>query len=374
MLVGPIITLYLIRKGLDFTQIMTLQAIFSVSIFIFEVPTGAFGDLVGRKTSLFLAGLFMMGGSITYMLGKVFPIFILGEVLFAIGLSLKSGSDTAIVHDTLKELGKLDQFTKILGRGESYFLASQIVASIISGWIYAINPELPLLLSAIIMLLSAFSALFMVEIKTYEHEEKPSYFNQIKESGVYLKNNRRIIPIVVYSVFFFVFYKIGFWYYQPYLKSIDIDIKYFGIIVEIFNIVATIFARYSDLFIKRTKGKSMILLSILLTTSFLLMGIFKTKIGFLFICLQQITRGVNMPIFMKYINKHIPSNKRATIISFNSLVKNLAAAAIMPFAGYVMDHMDIINVNLYTGVIMLIGTVFFYFYLNSRLKKTEDVC
>jgi predicted MFS family arabinose efflux permease len=76
---------------------------------------------------------------------------------------------------------------------------------------------------------------------------------------------------------------------------------------------------------------------------------------------------------MKYLNKHIPSNQRATIISCSSLLKNLAVAAAFPVAGYFMDRIDAIRINLYTGLLMVIGTVFFYFFLNQKMKKTETI-
>lgn len=372
LLVGPILTLYLLNKGLSFTEIMTLQSIYSIAVFILEVPTGAVGDLLGRKISLVFAGIFMSLGALSYMAGSHFIQFTIAEILFACGMSLKSGSDTSIIYDSLKKLDHTKDFANIQGKGQSFGLASQIVGSVISGFIYELNPELPLVLSTILMVISAVTALFFYDIKTYEHEEKPGYIKQIELSGQYLIGHKQVRAIVIYSVFFFVFYRVGFWFYQPYFQEINIDAKYFGVLFAVYNLVATVSARFSEKFIKLTKGKSMITLSVLLALSFLLMGITNTWFGFIFICFQQVTRGVNIPVFMKYMNKHIPSNQRATIISFSSLLKNMAVAIAFPIVGYAMDRLDAVSINLYTGVIMLIGIVFFYHYLNKRMGNTKN--
>jgi MFS family permease len=369
LLVGPILTLYLLNKGLSFTEIMVLQSIYSIAVFLLEVPTGAVSDLIGRKISLIFAGISMTLGALAYITGSHLIQFAVGETLFACGMSLKSGSDTSLVYDSLKKLDNTKDFANIQGKGESFALTTQILGSVVSGFIYKLNPEFPLMLSMLMMMISSVSALFFFDIKTYEHEKKPGYIKQITLSGKYLAGHKRVRAIVIYSVFFFVFYRIGFWFYQPYFQAVKIEAGYFGILFAIFNLVAAVSARFSDVFIKLTKGKSMITLSVLLALSFLLMGITRSWPGFIFICLQQITRGVNVPVFMKYINKHIPSNQRATIISFSSLLKNIAAAAAFPVVGYAMDRLDAISINLYSGFIMAVGIVFFYCYLNRTVGK-----
>lgn len=56
-------------------------------------------------------------------------------------------------------------------------------------------------------------------------------------------------------------------------------------------------------------------LCLLLVVSFIMLGLIKLPFGIIFLFLQQFARGFRMPVFQKYINKHIPSDKRATISS-----------------------------------------------------------
>ncbi len=117
LLVGPILTVYLLNKELSFTEIMTLQSIYSAAIFLSEVPSGALSDLMGRKISLVLAGISMSLGALAYITGSRFIHFAMGETLFACGMSLKSGSDTSLVYDSLKKMDHTKEFAEIPGQG-----------------------------------------------------------------------------------------------------------------------------------------------------------------------------------------------------------------------------------------------------------------
>jgi len=57
---------------------MILQAIFTLSVFFLEIPTGVVADKFGRKISLSLAGLISAGGFLIYASYPNFWIFALG--------------------------------------------------------------------------------------------------------------------------------------------------------------------------------------------------------------------------------------------------------------------------------------------------------
>lgn len=72
LILGPVLTLFLLGRGLNFTQIMALQSIAAITITIMEVPTGAVGDLLGRKYSVMLGSFCMFVSTIFYAFGHNF--------------------------------------------------------------------------------------------------------------------------------------------------------------------------------------------------------------------------------------------------------------------------------------------------------------
>ena len=79
LIIGPVLTPYLLLKGLDYVQIMVLQSISAATVVFFEVPTGMVADRVSRRLSLVLAGAGMSVGLVLYILGQTFFWLALAE-------------------------------------------------------------------------------------------------------------------------------------------------------------------------------------------------------------------------------------------------------------------------------------------------------
>ena len=57
ILLGPILTVFYLAKGLSFTQIMLLTSVASITTILFEVPTGVVADRYSRKLSIMIGCL-----------------------------------------------------------------------------------------------------------------------------------------------------------------------------------------------------------------------------------------------------------------------------------------------------------------------------
>lgn len=339
LILGPILVLFLLAKGLNFTEIMLLQSIAAVSVVIFEVPTGAIADKFGRKFSMGLGSLLWASSLLIYVVGTNFFIFAIAEIIFSLGATLKSGADTAIIYDSLKLMKRERDFQEVEGHARSLSLYAQAIGSVIAGFIYSININLPMLVSILFMLVTFITTLRFSEPPIEEKKDNCTigYFKQIYESGSYVLNHEKIKAILFFSMVFFIFYRAGFWYFQPYMKVVDIPVEWFGAIFFIFNITAAIVSKKSHKIMEITKPRTLSFMALLIITSFFILGITKVWIGVFAILLQQAARGLYRPVTRKYLNKHIPSNKRATILSFQSLVTSLAVAITSPFIGMLMD-------------------------------------
>ncbi|QIB27323.1 MFS transporter [Caloranaerobacter azorensis] len=375
LILGPILVLFLIAKGLSFTEIMLLQSVAAISVVIFEVPTGAFADKFGRKISILIGAILWSVSLLIYIIGNEFPVFILAEIIFSLGATLKSGADTALIYDSLKSIGREREFQSIEGYARSLSLYAQAVGSIIAGFVYKVNIFLPFYISIGFMLIAAITTLNFIEpsIEGKKGKYGNNYFKQIKESGIYIARHEKIKAIMMFSMIFFIFYRAGFWFFQPYMESVEIPVEYFGIIFFIFNIVAAITSKRCHLIMEKTKSRTLSFMAFLIIVSFVLLGIIRIWIGVLAILLQQMARGLYRPVTTKYLNKHIPSDKRATILSFQSLITNIAVAVTLPFMGVLKDSTDIFNTHLILAGIMLVLVLAVMRYMNKRLgvKQTE---
>jgi MFS family permease len=348
---------------------MLLQSISAISVVIMEVPTGAFADRIGRKKSVIISKLMWILSLFFYVIGETYLYFILAEVLFSIGISMKSGADTALIYDSMKYHNKEDEYSSVLGKATSNLFYSQAVGSLIAGFVYSIDEYLPMKLSIVFISIALIISLFFKEVPFKHSEHNESYMKGIKNSFKQALKSKKIIGITVFALLFFMLYRAGFWYFQPYLTKSGLDIKFFGLVFFIFNIVAGFFSRKINLFIALTKGRTFITMLGLLFISFILMALFTPIYGFIFILFQQMARGFYRPLINKYANKHIESYNRATMLSIISLVSNLSAALFLPIAGVIYDSYGISNSHIFLSVISLVSIIFLTSFLTKFLKS-----
>jgi len=111
--------LFFYLRYFSFTEIATLIAIRALATNLFEIPTGAFADMVGRKVAVILS--FLVGGIALFIFPftTAFWVFAVLEVVRGLSNALYSGSLEALVYDTLKEQGREQGYGRVAGRTET---------------------------------------------------------------------------------------------------------------------------------------------------------------------------------------------------------------------------------------------------------------
>src|SRR5690242_9192879 len=97
----PIFVPFMISRGLTFRDIMILGGVYSAVVIVIEVPTGAFADRIGRRTSMMLGALIMAASCLIAYQSHSFAEFLISESMAAISMSLCSGADSAYLFDLL---------------------------------------------------------------------------------------------------------------------------------------------------------------------------------------------------------------------------------------------------------------------------------
>lgn len=157
------IWLFYYLRFMDFRQIAILTSVRVISSNIFEIPTGAVADLYGRRTAIFLSfflyGLVMFGFAFT----QVFWVFIILEVSKALSSALYSGSMEALVYDSLKQEKKEEMFDKVIANMQTCAWFALFISSILGGFLFYYQFNLPYLLQGVVYLSAAFLAFRVVE-------------------------------------------------------------------------------------------------------------------------------------------------------------------------------------------------------------------
>ncbi len=159
----PIIWLFYEENGLTITDLFVIQAIYSVTIALIEIPSGYLADVLGRKKSMVIGTFFGFLGILTYSLSFGFDGFLLAALCLGIGQSFISGSDTALMYDSLVELNRSDDFIKLEGRTISMGNLAEAVAFMLGGLLAEISLRTPFYYQVGIALIGFIIALLLVE-------------------------------------------------------------------------------------------------------------------------------------------------------------------------------------------------------------------
>src|SRR5690606_31546757 len=123
--------LFLLSRGFSLSQIALIESAYHCMNFLFEVPTGYVADRYGKRASLMVGQLVAVVSSSMLLWGEHWSVIVIGFMLGALVWTFQSGATSALIYETLKQLGKEQQFK----RYNSHLMAVMLVTMGISGMV-----------------------------------------------------------------------------------------------------------------------------------------------------------------------------------------------------------------------------------------------
>ena len=366
-----IVPFYTEWGGIKFSQILFLNAWFMTWNFLLEIPTGTVADFLGRKVSLFLGCIVGGLGALVYASFPNFTVFMAAEVIFSFSYTLLSGADEALVYDSLKETGQTHLSKKVFSRMESFKLTGIVFGAVTGGFIARyLGLRMPMFLHVVPL---TFAGLLAASLKEPQISgEKPtasfrSYCKLLTGGVKYFWRSKTLKILTLDMVAVFAIAWIIIWFYQALLKSAGIDIAYFGIVHAFMSLSQILVINNFMRLEKWLKSKKRLLfLSAFLTgVFFILLGLTTAAPlvvgGIILASAFGLSRG---PLFSSYMNKYIPSDKRATVLSTTSMLRTFAIVVVNSISGLLADW-SIPN------TLLILGAAAIAFSFLSRIKEED---
>lgn len=378
-------TLFLLDAGLSNTQAFAANAFFTAGQVLFEIPTGVIADTWGRRTSYLLGVVTLTVSTLLYLLmwqiSGPFWGWAVTSALLGLGFTFFSGATEAWLVDALHGTGFKGNLESVFAKGQIVSGIAMLTGSVLGGVIaQATNLGVPYIIRSAVLVVSFVVAFVLMRDIGFKPRRGRSHTKEIKhildnsiQHGLKLPAVRWIMLEAPFTLGVGVY---AFYAMQPYLLQLYGDETAYGVagltaaIVAGAQIVGGLSVKYiRRIFRRRTSAlaasvvcSSALLAAIGLSASFWLVVVLLVFWGLIF--------AATFPIRQAYLNGLIPSEQRATVLSFDSLMGSAGGVVFQPVLGKTADVWSYSTSYVVGAGIQMIGLPFVL--AARKLKPKSD--
>lgn len=362
MAVGP---LYFMARGLTMEQVYIMISAFSISMVIFEFPTGVVADRFSHKKSVVWSGLLGAIFQFAYIIPAGFYFYLGIFILVGLSSSMRSGSNVAVLHSIS------NNFQKDLSRVRTINFIWISVTTLLGGWLFTINIIWPYVLNGLSMFLAAI--LFnSIEVKSNFKGNDESEFGNIYKIATgslkHLKKHKKLRGVVLVSSMFLATF-FSYKYSLPVLFDVkNIPIIYLSTVMSLSTIFLALgTALTSTKYYIRLKYTIPLLLILTLLLGFM-NGIITLALvvwGIYFL------RGMFSVRTTVLVNKYSKDAIRASVMSLKSLITRILMALYMLLVGKILGFWSFEVLSVVTFSIL---SIFVLYFIWTRRKFIVNCC
>jgi MFS family permease len=386
-LIWGINTLFLLDAGLDIFEVFVANAAFTAAMALFEVPTGVVADTRGRRISFLLSAATLLVGTLAYVgvaeIHGGLILFSLAGVILGLGFTFYSGAVEAWLVDALRASGFRDELDRVFARAGMVAETATILGTIAGGVVGSIDLSIPYLVRAA-LLAGAFAVGFALmhdfgfTPRTLRLKGIVGEMRKVGRAGIEFGWRAPSMRILVLGSFVTSGFFFWAWYAWPpyFLDLLGRDLVWVaGLIASLFSLAMiggnALVGRLVRPGIRRTTV--LIGASILVTVAMVVVGaIHLFWVAVPAFLLAAVVAGVLMPVRQTYLHGVIPSEQRATLVSFDALMGSVGAVGGQAGLGYLSKVRSIADGFIWGGIATGLAVPLF-FLLRARGDAADVV-
>lgn len=351
-------------RGMTIPMVVYAEIIFAVTVVLFEVPTGILADRWGRKKLIALSALLGCFEFLILVFAHEFWHFAAVVFLAGIATTASSGSENALLYDSLRATGEEGQFEKHLGRlGAVDFLSAMLAA--LSGSLLAgrFDLELNYWLSFAATLAGLVITLTLKEPeRESEPDEAPKMKEYVSASLSFFRRNPDVSLVLSCGMVAGTCMGFVYEFWQLYLERIHVQVAYFGLFSSAIMLLGLPGSLLAHRLKSRWRYRAPLSFAIaVMAAGFACLAAFKGMPGLAAILAISAIAGIAEPLTAGFLHHRIgDSSMRATLDSFRSLGQNALLAACGLGFGYFSSRYDVFGGY---GFLAALCAVFWLFFV-----------
>jgi len=384
-LIWGIDTLFKMGAGLDIMQVLLTNSAFTLGSMVFEIPTGVVADTVGRRVSLLLCLVTLFVTTLLYVAiawrGWGFWAFMWVSVFLGLGYTFYTGAVDAWLVDALKATGYAEPLEPVFARGQMAFGAGMLVGTIGGGFLGQIHLYIPYLVRAAIVVPLFVLAWFRMQELGYtpralELRRVPAEMRRVFVEGMeYGLRHPVVRPVMLASLVSMSFMIFGFYSWQRYFLDLlgknlvwvdGVISSLVGVSLIAGNALVAPLSR-----VVPTRAGLLALSVAIQAATAVACGLLSDFYGVVSLYLVYgIAVGIALPVKQAYLNAHIPSAQRATILSLDSMFANVGGVVGQSGWGWLARVRSIGEAWAYSGATLLLALPLYWL---ARRGESREV-
>lgn len=383
----PVFFLYFIER-VALSDAVLLGSVYYFSVFILEVPSGYCSDRFGRRPTLILASIMTVMACALFIMASSFVVLVVAQVLLAGGIAFQSGSDSALLYDSLRALGREQEYTERETIAHKWSMSALACSCLIGGGLGMLDLRLAYVVALLAALISVVQCVGFIEPPAEADSRAGGFVSQMRDVLGYFTH-----PLLGWVLGFFIIgyslEHVPYEFYQPYLKLLGQEAitgwlaassapMVSGVVISISMFGGAVGAAASQWLINRVGLRALLLASVSVQVIIVAgLSLVLHPIMLVLVMFRNFSMSMARGPMLGAIAPHVPSAQRATFLSVLSLAGRAGFALALATLSVFVVGKEALNWQALSQVLStsaLVGTIaLMLLYIWSR-RITREFC
>lgn len=373
-------------KNINPADVVLIDSFYYLFAMFAQIPATFIIEFLGRKNSIILANIINCLYMVLIIFSNNLFNLIIAEILSSTAFAIKDSAEPSLLNESIppsKQKSKI--FARISEKGMSSYYIINAIATVTAGFLYDVNPYIPITLSLTTLLIVTFLAtLFIEPVKKAERKkiESTNQLKEIKEAFEFVLKSERVKGLMLFAAIMTGITSVLSNYEINLLEELEVSASFLGTIFAMLEIVAALAIKKQENFHNKFRNKSLTLIGFLTIGTCFLSGIMgliaaKYQIAIVAIILVYILRyfssGMYYPLIEKYLSNFTNEDIDTKIFTANNLLRSITSVAIGIMASFLLDRMETAYCMLIMGVIFFLLMIVVVKFMKTRVGlKPEE--
>ena len=373
-------------KGITESQILLAATAYALSMIVMQVPATLLASKIGYKNTAIAGNIFNIIWAILIITFDGFAGLALSQFISGVAFALKFVSEPNLLSTSIPQAPTYQRneiFSRLDKKGFSRYCIFSAISTIISGFLYDINPYIPIFLCLICVIAATAISFNFYDIQDEESKESfKDYIKDLKKGYKFITKSKRLRALLVMTGAVWGIIVLLDSYQLTLLQDIGATSVQVGFIFAMFELTRGLFSNTALDFNKKFKNRSLTNILLTFAIGFILAGIiamsqlpFYTKLIIIVVILliMGAANAIDQILAKKYVNNFASTKILPAIYSSKSICDNIFRTIITLLGSAIVGIYNIDIAMIVMGIFILILTLALTVYSKDKLGlKPEE--